>query len=307
MPTEIGSVKFGDPIFVPVAIANYGDENCEIPSLVGIPGLTVVVYPRAGGEAIKTNFDLGSGHHTPTILMARHVESSVLGLNIWHPNLSVDFATGEQFDVDVILPFKYDEFDQKEAIKKRFRFKISGSAFVDHLAYVDVASLLRSRWALEPDMIRCIGSRCCHLNLRYGCDSLALFGPLGWNVEELPKGLHAKDYGPISETPYYRAMRGNVQKTSALFRTMRCAELRELLVLSNDQSQKYYSEFIKQYRLAMLGATVAEYQFHVRALTQVPSEDFIRLISSEFSDILAFLDPSRLGGQSTTSKLTQER
>ena len=243
MPTEIGSVKFGDPIFVPVAIANYGDEDCEIPSLVHVPELEVIVYPRTGGEAIETNFDLGSGHPTPVKLMARHVESSVLGLNIWHPNLSVDFATGEQFDVDVILAFKYDEFKQKEAIKKRFRFKISGSAFVDHQAYVDVASSLRNRWAREPKMIRCIGSRCCHLNLRYDCASLTLFGPFGWNVEELPQ-LHVKDYGLFSETPYYRAMRGKVQKNSALFRAM--LDTYQAMAQSHYRSNYLYGLLVKE-------------------------------------------------------------
>ena len=304
VPSDLGEVRFGDPVYVPVAIANHGDKECEIPSLALKPGLVVIAYAKSESETIETNF---SWSPYTTVLAARHVETSVLALNIWHPNLSVDFANGEQIVVDVSM-----SPNRSETVKKRFRFKISNSAFVDHKAFVDMAGSLRSRWSQDKDMIRCIGSRCYHLNLKDGSDSLALFGPLGWNVYDYPKGLMVTDYGQISDTPYYREMRGKVRKDCALFRAMRCAELRELLIRSKDQSRKFYAEFIGDYKLAMSNASFPEYQFLIRALSQVSlgwphDEEFKRIISSEFPDVLAFLDPQRLGGQSTTSLLTNDK
>lgn len=308
VPSNLGEVKFGDPLFVSIAIANYGDDECPAPILDSvIPGICFVVYPTLqSATPIETNFDLGS--HSPRIgkLKARHAESTVFALNIWHPSTSTTFADGEQIIIEVTLP------RDGNSSKTQFRTTISGSAFVNPSEFVVLANTLKKEWDSDRKMIHCIGSKCRHLSHVHGCDGVAIFGPFSWGLYGFPKGLLRDGDGKISELPYYRQMRNKLRSDSALFRVMQCAELREKLELSNTPTGDDVMRFIVDYKKAMTSCPPLEYQYLVRALTQVNlveanRQDFKRIICREFSDVLGFVDPMKLGGISTLSHLTEEK
>lgn len=303
VPAEIGAVAFGDPVYIPFAIANNSQQDATIGDLDRYQ-YQATVSLEASGESYHTSF--ANFEFSRQTLKARHVESGVMGLNVWHPFFGHHFTEGSNLRICIVV------VGGDERLTRFVNCKINGTAFKSSERFFAITDKINNQKE-NNEYTPCIGGRCQNLLLENGLSSLSVFGPLGWGVVSAGNN-EAERRKRITDVVKL------LDDRSAPSRAFRCCQLRaELLQTGFDSNEANISKdavavFLPKYKAALENCTPAERQFQIRALSQLmggggleTARELRNRIREEFVDVLGNLDPTSAGGMTTSSELTSRR
>lgn len=238
IPPDLGNVNFGDPVYLPVVIANDTNEEVIVAALFGsTPMMTVTARVNLQDSAALETVGNGGVPYTTMPLPPHHQMRVILACNFWHPRDVKRIPDMPEFLVKVQT---FDNgsrwFKHPPAIlSDESRFEVSGSSIKNLPDYL--------RWGQE--MVEA-SENSDGIPIPFRIDKprwhvaggnvfmLMMYWTFAWQdrdgsvLDVLPK------FRRLSQSPEYLAIRDQVVEGTALFRMMRCAEIFEFIELGEE-------------------------------------------------------------------------
>jgi hypothetical protein len=304
VPSELGEVRFGDPIYVPIAIVNRSHLLKSFPLLSrGTPALRCS-YSTTGepwkGRCLFSKNEGIAGRYDRHELPAKSSDSTVLCVDVWHPKIAKSLLETRTVSIE------FHELDNVgnpvNGLSARTKLIISGSAFRDDSDMLEnaVKSLeVRMKPTTSTSDANRIETCALPLYLDTGEGfNIYEFGAYSW--------LNFDPFDPSSEKPLTNEeavdpLNNKVSKGSALFRLVRA---RELMKQIGDSQGDMIRPLIDRYRDNLRYASHPEFQFLVRLLfhhERIGAETRDTL-TREFPNVVGAANPH--AGQPYTSSLS---
>lgn len=274
VPPDLPPIRFGDPVYVPLAIRNTGDLPQRAPSFQShMPYFTFTV--NCGRESnVSANYAVGPGGDARTFPPGS-IETTVILANIWSPGVALEFLDTAKatisFTASVREPYDPNPPAPEEQLTASTRIHLLGgpdSPFDPESAF-DSSSHKRlyelARRVFSPEF------RDSNAN---GLDAGNAFStaftkgqsPLSWFDfnEDNTDSWH-------ENSEYYRKTKAMVSRESSLYRMMTFIELRNELRGTNEKHIRTSSEVLDVYAELLDECHPAERHFNIAALNVVGS------------------------------------
>ena len=321
LPSNLGEVRFGDPIYVPIVIVNRSEFAARCPQLSrGSPAINC--YFSTPNQKWEGNCKIGQGRHE---LPARHAESTVVCIDIWHPK-NARFL----FDSRKVL-LSLEEIDKNgnrnNGVSAQTTATIAGSAF-KHDAWIlslaeksSEALTLRKINALKSDHFPYPPQEKELLEAeKITRDALPLhqistvyrpseFGAFWWlEFADEKFGLNVRtsfdDLNEDGEWNYrYKSL---LDENSALFRLVRSIEIINKMRQING---KEIHGLVREYKNNLRYASHAEYVFLVQYFYYGVETKYSvherEMFAQDFPEVLSFVDIYKSGSVSKLLPIPQ--
>lgn len=217
LPEDLGTVAFGDPLFVPLALVNPDNQEHRGPSLSS-HGPDLVVTIRAGDSSSKHHYNQGFGGGFTELFPPRSAQSTVLVLRPWTPLLSEALRKSGRGGIEFELGVRSDSppWNRLGSLVEKSGFLVSGSSItdagMDRLMQISNEFVSRTYGSsANPVDESTLGSYPLSLPFSSGVTPLSLLDPLGHH--------HAERTDPSSE--FFSTAESFVRENSGLDRMLK--------------------------------------------------------------------------------------
>ena len=275
IPPDLGTVKFGDPVFLPVTIVNRSNEEAVVPSLYGAnPQMTIEAQVIAPNSVAFETMGEGGAHLHTTSLPARHSIRFVFAVILWHPSTVAYLSDDPELRIKV-----YSTKDEEQSrwslsgdLSDSSRVAVSGSAVVNLNEYIllgeQMVDVMKDNTTITVPITTEFPKRLEH---SYSILDFLYHGVTAWPKWQEDVLHDIPSVSRLSQTREYLTIRERVVQGTALFRAMRCAEIREFIERGEEPLEERLAKGLKDFREVLSEARPAEYEFHVLSLRHVPT------------------------------------
>jgi|688.fasta_scaffold49129_3 hypothetical protein len=301
VPSDLGEVRFGDPIYVPIAIVNRSNGPKSSPLMsAGSPALLCSFSTADQSWNGRCFFSQFRGPFHRHELPARSSESTVMCIDVWHPKISKSLLETRNVSIE------FEELDKDgnpvKGLSARTKLTIVGSAFRDDSdllengeRFLEVYKQKSVASHRDPNSIETRAMPLLYLGMgnRYRIDE---FGVFSW--------FHFNPASPSYENPATREeavhpLTENVRKSGPLFRLVRAEEL---IKQFEDAKKELILPLIDEYRDNLRSASQPEFHYLVRLLFHHDRIDTETrdILTREFPHVVGAANPDT-GKQHTSS------
>jgi len=304
LPSNLGEVRFGDPIYVPLAVANRSKFPARCPHLTsGSPAINCYfTAPNQKWEGIYNvgKYNGGAGVH---LLPPRHAVSTVVCVDVWHPKTASILFDSRK----VMLEFEEigDDGEPNNGVSSRTTATIAGSAFKNDEWILTLADRSYDAW-LRQKIRRLKTSQKNHYfgepttkwELREAEQmfqeyhtpvELGTFWWLEFADDKFDLNNSTSFGGFAYEEEWSYRYKSLLDENSALFRMVRSLEIIHQI---KDAAREELPRLLREYRDNLRNAAHAEYNYLVQLLyrnlgSRYDSLDKKELIVREFLNELS--------------------